>query len=370
MSIASPHYIRKETERMKKLCSLLLALTMLLSLIVIPASAAGSDIVLPKSPDHPGLTVTLTGVLSTKNVKVLNSYFDDQYEVAYREELITVYQLPLTGAEVKFSGKLEGDLFPGGYGGFSLIDGKYQRAEIGSEGQWWYIGAAGESREITDAAGDTNIQILHICEGVDINFTFADLSAYAEKPENPFTDISKSDAYYDAVIWALKNNVTKGISETSFGPAATCTRGQVATFLWRAAGCPEPKTTVNPFTDVKEGSAFYKAILWAYENGITNGNTPTTFNPGGKCTSGHVVTFLWRAQGKPAANGSSELGNKYYGKYYSDAVCWADRCGLLAGTDFNPDAQSPRSEIVLYLCRHHGNGNGNGNGAQHHHGQH
>ena len=336
---------------MKKLCSLLLALTLLLSLVTVSASAAGSDVVLAKSSYNPDLTVTLTNVISTKSIRVLDSYYQEG-ELVTEEKVITVYQLPASGAGVKFTGKLDLELFPGGYGGFVLTDGKYQRGEIGNEGQWWYIGTAdGELREISGTVGDTAIQELYIGDGISIFFTFADLSAYAVKPENPFTDVSKSDFYYDAVIWALKNNVTKGLTDTSFGPTATCTRGQVVTFLWRAQGCPEPKTTVNPFTDVKESSAFYKAILWAYENGITTGNTATTFNPGGKCTSGHVVTFLWRAQGEPAANVFSELGNQYSGKYYSDAISWADGAGLLSGIAFDPAVNSPRSEIVLYLYR-------------------
>lgn len=125
------------------------------------------------------------------------------------------------------------------------------------------------------------------------------------------------------------------------------------TFLWRAKGSPEPKTKTNPFTDVSASSAFYKAILWAYENGITTGTTATTFNPGGTCTSGHVVTFLWRANNKPAATGSSAIAAANPGKYFTDAAAWADAKGLLSGTGktFTPSANSPRADIVTYLYR-------------------
>ena len=170
---------------------------------------------------------------------------------------------------------------------------------------------------------------------------------------NPFTDVPTGSYYYDAVLWALENGITDGVSADKFQPNATCTRGQVVTFLWRSKGCPEPVIKTNPFTDVKASSPFYKAILWAYENGITTGDTDTTFNPDGTCTSAHVVTFLWRAKGKPFASGASALANTYPNAYYTDAVAWADSDGLLYGTSsaFAPDALSPRADIVTYLYR-------------------
>ncbi len=167
----------------------------------------------------------------------------------------------------------------------------------------------------------------------------------------PFTDVP-ADAYYtEAVKWAYENGITTGTSETTFGPMETCTRGQVVTFLWRAKGCPEPTSTVNPFTDVTETDYFYKAVLWAVENGITNGMTETTFGPKETCTSGHVVTFLWRANGQPAAAGESTLVEG--GQWYSDAVAWADSVGLLSGTGvaFEVKNNAPRADIVTYLYR-------------------
>ena len=173
----------------------------------------------------------------------------------------------------------------------------------------------------------------------------------SDKTGNPFTDVP-ADAYYaDAVKWAYENGITTGTSATTFGPMDTCTRGQVVTFLWRAKGCPEPTSTVNPFTDVKETDYFYKAVLWAVENGITNGMTETTFGPKETCTSGHVVTFLWRANGQPAAVGESTLVES--GKWYSNAVAWADSVGLLSGTGiaFAVGNNAPRADIVTYLYR-------------------
>ncbi len=163
---------------------------------------------------------------------------------------------------------------------------------------------------------------------------------------NPFKDVPADAYFHDAVLWALEKNITTGMTDTTFGPTATCTRGQVATFLWRAKGCPEPKTAENPFTDVKKSDYYYKAILWAYENGITTGTSETAFTPSGTCTSAQVVTFLWRANGKPSAEHTGA-------EYYAEAVAWANANNLLDGTatPFTPSAPSPRADIVTYLYR-------------------
>ncbi len=173
---------------------------------------------------------------------------------------------------------------------------------------------------------------------------------------HPFTDVSRGSYYEKAVIWAIKNNITSGTSDTTFSPHATCTRGQVVTFLWKAKGQPEPTSKYNPFTDVNPNDYFYKAVLWAVENGITSGTSATTFSPNKTITSGQVVSFLWRANGKPAATGTSSLAAQYSGQYYTDAIAWADRAGLLSGTDiaFAPNNNSPRAEIVTYLYRNAG----------------
>ncbi len=105
--------------------------------------------------------------------------------------------------------------------------------------------------------------------------------------------------YTDAVLWAVANGITNGTSDTTFSPGKGCTRGQVATFLWRANGSAEPKKAGNPFTDVKSGEYYYKPVLWAVEKGVTNGLSASTFGPGNTCTRGQVVTFLWRAAGSP-----------------------------------------------------------------------
>ena len=113
--------------------------------------------------------------------------------------------------------------------------------------------------------------------------------------KNPFTDVKSSDFFYKPVLWAVERGITNGTSGTTFGSSDNCNRAAVVTFLWRAAGCPEPKAVNNPFVDVKTTDFFYKAVLWAVENGITNGVDATHFGPAAGCNRAQVVTFLYRA---------------------------------------------------------------------------
>jgi uncharacterized repeat protein (TIGR02543 family) len=176
-----------------------------------------------------------------------------------------------------------------------------------------------------------------------------------ETTENPFTDVEEGNDYYEAILWAVENGITKGTSATTFSPAMDCTRAQVVTFLWRAAGSPEPTTTENPFTDVEEGTDYYKAILWAVENGITKGTSATTFSPAATCTRAQVVTFLYRAAGQPELTTTEnpftdvETGNDYY-----NAILWAVENGITKGTSattFSPSVTCNRAQIVTFLYR-------------------
>ena len=161
-----------------------------------------------------------------------------------------------------------------------------------------------------------------------------------------FTDVPAGAYYADAVAWAVEQGITAGTSETTFSPDMTCTRGQVVTFLWRAQGKPEPTNAANPFTDVKESDYYYKAVLWAVEQGLTVGTSETTFSPDMTCTSGQVITFLYRSNNAGAAYEPSN-------PYYANAVAWAEKKNLLSGTAtvFAPDNDAPRSDIVVYLYR-------------------
>ena len=173
---------------------------------------------------------------------------------------------------------------------------------------------------------------------------------------NPFTDVKNGDYFFHPVLWALTHDpkITDGTSDTTFSPDATCTRGQVVTFLWRSMGCPEPKSTKNPFQDVKQSDYFYKAVLWAVEQGITDGTSDTTFSPEAPCTRAHVVTFLWRAEHKPDAGSRNPFTDVASGQYYTAAVLWAVSEGITDGTSetaFSPDAPCTRGQIVTFLYR-------------------
>ena len=177
-----------------------------------------------------------------------------------------------------------------------------------------------------------------------------------QKPAgNPFTDVKSGSYYYDAVLWAVANNVTAGTSATTFSPEDGCTRAQVVTFLWRAAGTPEPTSGSNPFSDVTAGTYYYKAVLWAVEKGITAGTSATTFSPDDTCTRAQIVTFLWRYEGKPAtASVRNPFVDVKAGDYYAEAVLWAAENGVTAGTSattFSPDDTCTRAQVVTFLYR-------------------
>ena len=185
---------------------------------------------------------------------------------------------------------------------------------------------------------------------VEIHVTFT-----ADGSRNPFQDVPGDAYYFEAVNWAVANNVTNGTSETTFSPDVGCTRAQVVTFLWRAAGQPEPTERTNPFTDVKEGTYYYKAVLWAVEKGITNGTSETTFDPDETCTRGQIVTFLWRREGKPAPTGANNpFADVKPSAYFGSAVLWAVETGITNGTSettFEPNEGCTRAQVVTFLWR-------------------
>lgn len=182
----------------------------------------------------------------------------------------------------------------------------------------------------------------------------AAFKAAAPASENPFTDVPSGAYYEDAVIWAVKKGITSGTSATTFNPDGSCTRAQAVTFLWRAAGSPEPKSAAMPFTDVPAGSYFEKAVLWAVENGITKGTSDTTFSPDASCTRAQIVTFLWRAGGSPAVSGNSAFSDVASDAYYAAAVAWAEKNGVTGGIGgglFGSDNTCTRAQIVTFLHR-------------------
>ena len=169
-----------------------------------------------------------------------------------------------------------------------------------------------------------------------------------------FVDVATGSYYEDAVDWAVENGITKGTDDTHFSPDGICTRAQAVTFLWRAAGSPKPETRTMPFTDVPAGSYYYDAVLWAVENGITKGTSDTTFSPNMTCTRAQIVTFLWRSEKSPAAGTANPFADVKSTAYYAGAVLWAVREDITKGTTsttFSPDADCTRAQIVTFLWR-------------------
>ena len=169
-----------------------------------------------------------------------------------------------------------------------------------------------------------------------------------------FVDVATGSYYEDAVDWAVENGITQGTDDTHFSPDGICTRAQAATFLWRAAGSPKPETRTMPFTDVPAGSYYYDAVLWAVENGITKGTSDMTFSPDATCSRAQIVTFLWRYEKSPAAGTANPFADVKSTAYYAGAVLWAVKEDITKGTTnttFSPNADCTRAQIVTFLWR-------------------
>ena len=172
--------------------------------------------------------------------------------------------------------------------------------------------------------------------------------------KHPFLDVPAGAYYEDAVVWAVGKGITSGTNATTFDPNGTCTRAQAVTFLWRAAGSPVPKTKLMPFPDVPVGSYYWNAVLWAIEQGITEGTSYLTFSPNDSCTRAQIVTFLWRAKGNPAVSGNAPFTDVAPDAYYAAAVTWAEKNGITGGIGnglFGSNNTCTRAQIVTFLYR-------------------
>ena len=172
--------------------------------------------------------------------------------------------------------------------------------------------------------------------------------------QNPFVDVKEGAYYYDAVLWAVEQKITSGTSATTFSPDASCTRAQMVTFLWRAAGSPKVENGKNPFTDVKADAYYYDAVLWAVEKGVTSGTSATTFSPDATVTRGQTVTFLYRNAGSPEVSGTMPFTDVEADAYYAKAVQWAVQQKITTGTSettFSPMSDCTRGQIVTFLYR-------------------
>ena len=171
---------------------------------------------------------------------------------------------------------------------------------------------------------------------------------------NPFSDVTGGAYYNEAVRWAVRNGVASGTDAKHFSPDAACTRGQAVTFLWRAAGCPAPALAENPFADVKSTDYCYDAVLWAVQTGVAKGTSASTFSPDAACTRGQIVTFLYRAAGSPSGYANSGYTDVPETSYCAAPVAWAVALRVTSGTSaitFSPDALCTRAQIVTFLYR-------------------
>ena len=183
---------------------------------------------------------------------------------------------------------------------------------------------------------------------VEIKATFV-----KEVETSPFSDVSTSAYYYEAVKWAQEKGITSGVGNGLFGPNQPCTRAQIVTFLWRAAGSPAPKD-MSSFADVPADAFYAKAVAWAVENGITSGTSDGKFSPDATCTRAQSVTFLYRASGAPAVSGSAAFSDVVADAYYASAVKWAEKSGITGGIGgglFGSDNNCTRAQIVTFLFR-------------------
>ena len=177
--------------------------------------------------------------------------------------------------------------------------------------------------------------------------------------QNPFVDVKQGDYYYDAVQWAVGKKITSGTSATTFTPDGICTRAQTVTFLWRSQGSPKAAGAENPFTDVSKDAYYYDAVLWAVEQGITNGTSATTFSPDATVTRGQTAAFLWRVAKQPQVDQTAKpFADVTQDAYYYNAVLWAVAKEITNGTSsttFSPDQGCTRAQIVTFLWRTNSN---------------
>lgn len=259
---------------------------------------------------------------------------DDTFK-AGENYYVAIRVKPIQGYE--FDTDEEGDLLVGG-----AINGVISIA--GGNEEAMFVGYAFKPLEETAKEPEKEIEQPKEPENTDKNSDDFDCKGDSSCPQFMifFDDAVPYNHYaHRAIDWAIENQITNGIDSTHFGPDKSCTRGQVVTFLWRAAGCPEPKSSNNPFKDVKTSDYFYKPILWAVENGVTAGTSKTEFSPNATCSSAHILTFLYRAAGVGTDG------------WYEEARLWAEEGGLLNGTGLTvtPKEECPRAAVVTFLYR-------------------
>lgn len=301
-------------------------------------------------------------------IRASGAVASDNYTIRYEDGKLTVSTRPSSGGG---SGSSSGGGSSGGGGGSSRPSTHPVKAEVskdpdGSVSLSKTSAAKGDKVTITVKpeqhyevdeviVRDSKGKRLAVKDNGDGTFTF-EMPADKVTVEptffwvNPFADVADSAYYVDAVEWMLKREVTQGTTETTFGPDLNCTRAQIVTFLWRAAGSPAPKGTVS-FADVSAGSYYAKAVAWAIENGITGGTGDGLFSPDATCTRAQSAAFLYRAAGSPAVGGSAGFSDVAADAYYAQAVAWAKEHGIGGGL-FGSANDCTRAQIAAFLYRY------------------
>lgn len=217
------------------------------------------------------------------------------------------------------------------------------------------INSAGTITVKANYVGKAEITITNVVNGEETSSKRITVTVTENtESENPFEDVSENDYYYEPVLWAVENGITEGTDKTHFSPEMNCTRAQVMTFLWRAAGKPEPSSNQTSFVDVPEDAYYRKAVLWGAEKGITNGVDETHFAPDDIITRGQAVTLLYNYRQKPSHSTSNPFVDVSEGTYYYDAVLWAVENNITNGTGknhFSPNDNCTRGQIVTFLYR-------------------
>ncbi len=348
---------------MKKISVFVLAVVMLFSLMPF-AHAASAGVSVSQAEVEQGEKAALS--VDINGNTGLAAWM---FEVTWDEELMSLDKDSVKMGEGFEAGSMVvNDIQPG-----KLVVTWYCVKNVSSDGQLFSFSLVGDnagSCPVNISCSDINtidvkgnpVKVSTVGAKVDISVSEGETPPASVTPDAPkpddsakpqFTDVKAGQYFYDAVMWAANGNITAGTGPSRFSPDDTCTRAQTVTFLWRAAGSPEPDSYANQFEDVKSGSYYEKAVLWAVEQGITTGLSKTKFGPDETVSRAQVVTFLWRMAGSVKTAGSS-FDDVKDGKYYRDAVAWAVGEGITNGTSknaFSPDAGCTRAQIVTFLYR-------------------
>ena len=310
-----------------------------------------------ESEDFSGSAVTDASVGKTYYAKWTEDKDDSIYGQSKNVDLGTIAEGGSTSATVGFTGTIALDraesdhnYFTAGISGMTVTITPVDGLKPGTYNDTIYVYTK------TGATHFIYVTLTVTEKSADADQPQGDLPFWlpAAIGSNPFSDVAGGAYYNEAVRWAVKNGIASGTDAKHFSPDAACTRGQAVTFLWRAAGCPAPALAENPFADVKSTDYCYDAVLWAVQTGVAKGTSASTFSPDAPCTRGQIVTFLYRAAGSPSGYGNSGYVDVPETSYCAAPVAWAVALRVTSGTSaitFSPDALCTRAQIVTFLYR-------------------